>query len=1084
MRLPSIRRSPARPARPAQTGRHRAPAAALLAGALAVAGLAAAGPVASSAAAAAASSAPTAPSAPSGATATAGTVTGFAQSGNTFTVTTSSGAKARVVVARADIFRLWLSPDGTFTHDPAGSDLAPTTDFGSVATTSSDAGTHYRITTGALSIRVNKSPLQFSVYRADNTTLIWQESQPTSWTGSQTTQYLARGADEQFYGTGLRLGEWALRGKTVPVAVDNKWRENDNASPAPFYMSTNGYGVMRNTWAPGSYGFHAPSTFTHNESRFDAWYFTGDSLKSVLDAYTDVSGKPFMAPMWGFELGNADCFNASNPDYQGDHNRLRHQTTPDVVGYAADARAADMPSGWFLPNDGYGCGYTTPLKSTVDALKAKGFQTGLWTSTGLGNIADEVGTAGTRGVKTDVAWIGSGYKYAFDGVQQAVDGIEKNSDARRYVWTVDGWAGTQRNAVVWTGDTYGTWDDMRWHVPAITGAGLSALNYAAGDVDGIFGGSPKTYTRDLQWKAFTPAFMTMSGWGATGPTAGYQDKQPWRFAEPYLSINRKYLQLKMRLMPYLYTMSRVAHESGVPSTRAMVLEYPEDPVARGNLTSGQFMAGDSFLVAPVVSDTSVRDGVYLPAGTWTDYWTGRTYAGPGWLNGYHAPLDTLPLFVKGGAIVPMWPQMNHTGEKPVSTLTYDIHPRGDSSFNLYEDDGLTRAHQSGAYARQRVDVTAPTAGSGTVSVSVGAPTGSYTGKPASRGYEFTLHVASPPTALTADGATLARLTSKAAYDAAASGWYFDASDRAGVLWIKTGAKSGAFSVSATGVTLPSAEALPSSAPIAQSAWSLVSADSQETSAENGAAPGAFDGNPATLWHTAWSSGTPAPLPHEIQIDLGARYGVDGLGYLPRQDGGVNGRIGGYEVYVSDTTTDWGPPVASGTFTDTAAVKNISLSAKNGRYLRLKALTEAGGRGPWTSAAEITLTGRAAPFPVGATLVNAASATCIDLPHSATTPGTEPTLYTCHGGPNQRWTLQNDGRLTGLGGVCLDGTKSSRVTIQTCDGSAGQTWQAGPQSTLRTAGQCLAPAGSATANGTRLTRSACDGRPAQRWTFTP
>ncbi|MEU9104324.1 TIM-barrel domain-containing protein [Streptomyces xanthophaeus] len=1068
MRLPSIRRSRRRTAR-----RRRSPAAALLAAVLTVAGLAAAGPVASPATAA-----------PSGAASTAGDVTGFTRSGNTYTATTSSGAKARLVIARADIFRLWLSPDGSFTDDPAGTDLAPTTDFGSVATSFTDAGAYYRVTTGALSLRVNKSPLQFSVYRADNTTLVWQETRPTAFAPGRTTQYLARGADEQFYGTGLRLGEWALRGKTVPVAVDNRWRENDNASPAPFYMSTNGYGVMRNTWAPGSYGFNAPSTLTHDENRFDAWYFTGDSLKSVLDAYTDVSGKPFMAPMWGFELGNADCFNASNPDYQGDHGRLRHQTTPDVVGYAADARAADMPSGWFLPNDGYGCGYTAPLKSTVDALKAKGFQTGLWTSTGLGGIADEVATAGSRGVKTDVAWIGSGYKYAFDGVQQAVDGIEKNSDARRYVWTVDGWAGTQRNAVVWTGDTHGTWDDMRWHVPAIAGAGLSGLNYAAGDVDGIFGGSPKTYTRDLQWKAFTPAFMTMSGWGATGPSAGYHDKQPWRFAEPYLSINRKYLQLKMRLMPYLYTMSRTAHESGVPSTRAMVLEYPDDPVARGNATSGQFMAGDSLLVAPVVSDTTVRDGIYLPAGTWTDYWTGRTYAGPGWLNGYQAPLDTLPLFVKGGAVVPMWPQMNHTGEKPVSTLTYDIHPRGNSSFSLYEDDGLTRAHQSGAYTRQQVDVTAPTTGSGTVTVAVSAPTGSYTGKPASRGYEFTLHVASAPTALTADGSALPRLSSKSAYDAAASGWFFDASDRSGVLWVKTGTKTGAFSVSAAGTTLPPPQAIPSSAPIDSSAWSLVSADSQETAAENGAARNAFDGNPATLWHTAWSTGTPAPLPHELQIDLGARHTVDGLGYLPRQDGGVNGRIGSYEVYVSDTTADWGSPVATGSFADTAAVKTTALSAKAGRYLRLKALTEAGGRGPWTSAAEITLTGRPAPLPAAATLVNAASTRCLDLPHSATAPGTEPTLYTCHGGPNQRWTLQADGRLTGLSGVCLDGARTARVTVQACDGSAGQIWTAGAQSSLRTGGQCLTPVGSGTADGTRLTRAACTDSAAQRWTFTP
>ncbi|MFJ9340493.1 TIM-barrel domain-containing protein [Streptomyces sp. NPDC101733] len=1063
----------------------RIPLAALLAAVLAAIGLAAAGPVTARAATGGPSTTAAPRTAAAAPTTTAGSVTGVSQSGGTFTVGTSSGAKVRVVVARADIFRLWLSPDGGFTDDPAGSDLAPTTNFGPVAASYSDAGTYYRITTGSLSIRVNKSPLRFSVYRADNSTLVWEEVQPTAWGGGHTTQYLARAADEQFYGTGLRLGEWALRGKTVPVAVDNKWRENDNASPAPFYMSTNDYGVMRNTWAPGSYAFDAPTALTHDENRFDAWYFTGDSLKSVLDAYTDVSGKPFMAPMWGFELGNADCFNASNPAYQGAHDRLRHQTTPDVVGYAADARAADMPSGWFLPNDGYGCGYTAPLKSTVDALKAKGFQTGLWTSTGLGSIADEVGAAGSRGVKTDVAWIGGGYKYAFDGVQQAVDGIEKNSDARRYVWTVDGWAGTQRNAVVWTGDTSGTWDAMRWHVPAVTGAGLSALNYASGDVDGIFGGSPKTYARDLQWKAFTPAFMTMSGWGATNPSAGYQDKQPWRFAEPYLSINRKYLQLKMRLMPYLYTMSRTAHESGVPSTRAMVLEYPDDPVARGNDTSGQFMAGDSFLVAPVVSDTSVRDGIHLPAGTWTDYWTGKTYAGPGRLDNYQAPLDTLPLFVKGGAIVPMWPQMNYTGEKPLSTLTYDIHPRGDSTFNLYEDDGRTRAHESGAYARQRVDVTAPAAGSGTVTVSVGAPTGSYAGQQANRGYEFSLHVASAPSALTVDGGALPRLTTKAAYDSAATGWFHDPADRAGVLWVKTGTKSGAFTLTATGTTLPAAEPVPAgSAAIPQTGWKLVSADSQESASENGAARNAFDGNPATLWHTAWSSGTPAALPHEIVIDLGARQAVDGIGYLPRQDGGANGRIGGYEVYVSDTTTDWGAPAASGTFADTPAVKPVTFAPKAGRYLRLKALTEAGGRGPWTSAAELTLTGRPAPLPTDATLVNAASARCVDLPYSATAPGTEPTLYSCHGGPNQRWTLQSDGRLTGLAGVCLDGSNPAKVTVQACTGGSGQLWQTGPDGSLRTAGQCLTPAGSGTANGTRLTRATCAGTSAQRWTLTP
>ncbi|MET8625067.1 DUF5110 domain-containing protein [Kitasatospora sp. NPDC004669] len=99
------------------------------------------------------------------------------------------------------------------------------------------------------------------------------------------------------------------------------------------------------------------------------------------------------------------------------------------------------------------------------------------------------------------------------------------------------------------------------------------------------------------------------------------------------------------------------------------------------------------------------------------------------------------MFVKGGAIVPMWPQMNYTGEKPVSTLTYDLYPSGNSSFTLYEDDGITRAYQNGASATQQVTVSAPTSGTGDINVNVGASVGNYNGKPASRGYELNVHLA-------------------------------------------------------------------------------------------------------------------------------------------------------------------------------------------------------------------------------------------------------------------------------------------------------------------------------------------------------
>jgi hypothetical protein len=143
--------------------------------------------------------------------------------------------------------------------------------------------------------------------------------------------------------------------------------------------------------------------------------------------------------------------------------------------------------------------------------------------------------------------------------------------------------------------------------------------------------------------------------------------------------------------------------------------------------------------------------------------------------------------------------------------------------------------------------------------------------------------------------------------------------------------------------------------IPQKGWRLLYADSQELAGEPGGATNAFDGNPATIWHTAWSTSNPKP-PHEIQIDLGQSYSIDGFRMLPRQDGGVNGRIGQYEFYVSNDGITWGLPIATGTFTNNATEKEVLFVASAGRYIRLKALTEVNGK-PWTSVAEINVLGR-------------------------------------------------------------------------------------------------------------------------------
>ena len=764
---------------------------------------------------------------------TLGDVTNFEVKDNIFLITAGQD-QIRVIFYRDDIFRVWVGPDGNFTEaQPAPEDAQIVVYKGpAIAVAWRDAGEYYRIASSECVLRVYKKPptgtgsgLRFALFDKDNVVPIWRETRSLTY-GPSTVQTLARGENENFYGGGMQNGYFSHRDTSVNIRLNTRgWGDGTTPNPAPFYMSTAGYGAFRNTMTPGVYDFHSPLSLSHDEPRFDCYYFYGPSLKKILDDYTLITGRPFFPPRWGLEFGDADCYNKAP------------RKTPDVISLVADRyRANDMPAGWILPNDGYGCGHVD-LDTTIQELHKRGFYTGLWTEKGLERIAHEVSVSGSRVMKLDVAWVGRGYQFAFNGMRDAYEGIERDSTSRGFVWTTCAWAGGQRYSTIWSGDQSGNWEYIRFHIPTVIGAGLSGFNAATGDVDGIFGGSAQTQVRDLQWKAFTPVWMIISGWSKQTNLM----KQPWIFGEPYTSINRKYLKLKMRLTPYMYTYSREACDTGVPTVRAMVLEFPDDPVTWSKRTQYQFMSGEWFLVAPVYEDTIVRNDIYLPAGKWIDYWDGREFNGPMVLNSYDAPLDKLPLFVRAGAIVPMYPEMLHDREKPKDPVTIDVYPFGKTSFNLYEDDGLTQEYRNGAFARTLIEVEAPKSldvPGAQIAVKVGAAKGTYTDVPATRSYVVDVHVPSKPASVRflearAAGATpvggqrssraagrgvqpapgrpnvapavgtppaaervlpgfeaagrdrAARDKVRADFNAAAEGWFFDASDRRGVLHIKT-----------------------------------------------------------------------------------------------------------------------------------------------------------------------------------------------------------------------------------------------------------------------------------------------------------
>ena len=866
-------------------------------------------------------------------------------------VKTDNGSLLRISLLRPDMFRVQAGLRGQVTD--ATNQLAPIvvkTDYPHVNYTLSEHGDYQLVTTSAVALRIYKKPLRLALYRADNQTEIWQERQPIEITEKVSFQTLSSSPDEQLYGGGQQNGSVVFKGKNLEVSYSGGWEEGDRPSPAPFYMSNKGYGVLRNTWSNGSYDFRASNylTTTHQEARFDAYYFVGSSIHDVVAGYTELTGRAHILPRWAYEFGDAECYN------DGDNIKKPGTVpsgwtdgptgkTPDVIlSVAAKYREYDMPGGWILPNDGYGCGYSQ-LPEVVAGLKKYGFKTGLWTESGVDKIAWEVGTAGTRAQKLDVAWTGKGYQFSLDANMAAAQGILDHSDARPFVWTVMGWAGTQRYAVTWTGDQSGSWDYIRWHIPTLIGSGLSGQAYATGDVDGIFGGSPETYTRDLQWKSFTPVLMGMSGWSKA------ERKHPWWFDEPYRSINRDYLKLKMRLMPYMYTYAYETEKTGAPLVRGLMWDHPRDPNVNNERYQNQFFLGKDFLIAPVFRSQAASRGwrkdIYLPQGQWIDYWDGRVVevGADGKRIDQQVTLERLPVMVKAGAILPMYPTALYDGQVPKDVLTLDIYPYGHSSFTLYEDDGESRQYQTGQFSTQTFTVDAPQNTAGDIKVQVAPLQGHYAGMLNQRALHLQVHTRVQPDSISLNGHSLMGFSSRADFEQAKTGWYYDANDKYGVVQIKTAAmpvdQGQMFDIHvAAGKSLAQTADYPS----APDLGNTVPPDSITVLNRPPEEPGyplenAFDGKPDTWFRTIRDQAQKTGA-HEFSLSLNERRMINGFEIAPRNDKNWEyGQAKDVEVYLADNNGEWGKPVFSGRLQHQQEKQKIEFPAKPGRLFRFRVL---------------------------------------------------------------------------------------------------------------------------------------------------
>jgi alpha-D-xyloside xylohydrolase len=292
------------------------------------------------------------------------------------------------------------------------------------------------------------------------------------------------------------------------------------------------------------------------------------------------------------------------------------------------------------------------------------------------------------------------------------DGFRKDEPAKRaLILSRDAYLGVQRNgAIVWSSDIYPTWDTLKRQVPTGLNFAASGITYWSNDTGGWqylpakhhpahpplldpsdardnvggYDDYPELYTRWFQYATFLP-IMRAHGSRRTNEVWSY-GKQ----AEPILE---KYLRLRYQLMPYIYSLGYQTWLNGAPYMRALPLDFPSDPNVAD--LRDEYMFGPAFLVAPVTEQGATSRKVYLPAGTdWYNYWTNERLKG-GQTITVAAPIDTIPLFVRAGSILPLGSEVESTHQQQLIAKVR-VYPGADSGFTLFSDDGMTYAYEKGA----------------------------------------------------------------------------------------------------------------------------------------------------------------------------------------------------------------------------------------------------------------------------------------------------------------------------------------------------------------------------------------------------
>ena len=523
--------------------------------------------------------------------------------------------------------------------------------------------------------------------------------------------------NECFAGTGERFEKMDLSGQTFFLKNQDGQGVNNRRTykNIPFYLSSRMYGVFYHTTAHSKLSLAGVSTrsveFMSDQALIDAFIIGGDTVEEILRGYRDLTGYPSMPPLWSFGVWMSRMTYFSADEVNGICDRLRKEHYPcDVIHLDTGWFKTDWLCEWKFNEERF----PDPKKFVQDLLK-KGFKVSLWQLPYVAEDAEQIDEArknnyickltkqqdsegsnfsaldyagtidftsekatewykgllkrlldmGVKCIKTDFGenihmdaeyenmspeLLNNLYALLY---QKAAYEITKDVTGDGIVWARAAWAGCQRYPLHWGGDSCSSWDGLAGSLRGGLHFGLSGFAFWSHDVPGFH-----TLPNFMNSVVQDDVYMRWTQFGVFSSHIRYHGtnkREPWHYPNIAPMVKR-WWKLRYKLIPYILRESEKATHSGSTIVQALIFHHPEDNNCWH--IDDEYYFGDDFLVAPVMSSDNCRD-IYLPEGEWVEFFTGDRLSvsdGGKWLKDIETPLDRMPVFVRKGAVIPVYPE--------------------------------------------------------------------------------------------------------------------------------------------------------------------------------------------------------------------------------------------------------------------------------------------------------------------------------------------------------------------------------------------------------------------------------------------